>query len=95
MSRSIEEWGFLQQLLQYICPGGMWGPSSLLFNGYRGFFPQGGKLKQKGREADHWPSSSARSRMVEFHFHISLHGTVLNKLGGGQLYLKSSNNNNN
>jgi len=28
-------------LLQPVCPGQLWGRPSLLFNGYRGFFPQG------------------------------------------------------
>jgi len=38
------------------CPDRPWGPSSLLYNGYR-VFP-GGK-KRPGRAADHSPPSSA------------------------------------
>jgi hypothetical protein len=38
------------------CPDRLWGPPSLLYNGYR-VFP-GGKLGP-GRDADHSPPSSA------------------------------------
>jgi hypothetical protein len=40
-----------------LCPDRLWGPPSLLYNGYRGPFP-GGKARQ-GRDADHSPPSSA------------------------------------
>jgi hypothetical protein len=36
-------------------PDRLWGPPSLLFNGYRGSFPG---VKQPGPEADHSPPSS-------------------------------------
>jgi hypothetical protein len=38
------------------CPDGIWGPPSLLYNGYR-VFPRG-KVRP-GRDADHSPPSSA------------------------------------
>jgi hypothetical protein len=38
-------------------PDRLWGPPSLLFKGYRGFFPQG--VKRPGRVVDHSPPSSA------------------------------------
>jgi hypothetical protein len=34
------------------------GPPSLMYNGYRGSFPRGGKARP-GRDADHSPPSSA------------------------------------
>jgi hypothetical protein len=40
-----------------LCPDRLWGPPSLLYNGYRGPFP-GGKARP-GRDADHSPPSSA------------------------------------
>jgi hypothetical protein len=42
--------------LQRLCPDRFWGPPSLLYNGYRGFFP-GGKARP-GRDADHTPPST-------------------------------------
>jgi hypothetical protein len=38
-------------------PDRLWGPPSLLSNGYRGFFSL--EVKWPGREADHSPPSSA------------------------------------
>jgi hypothetical protein len=43
--------------LQPLCPDQLWGPPSLLYNGYRGSFP-GGKARPR-RAADHSPPSSA------------------------------------
>jgi hypothetical protein len=40
-----------------LCPDQLWGPHSLLYNGYWGSFPQG--KAQPGRDADHSPSSNA------------------------------------
>ena len=45
------------------CPDGLWGPSSLLFNGYRGFFSGGWGIKGLDRKNGHCPPSIARSRM--------------------------------
>jgi hypothetical protein len=46
--------GFFFQLLR---PDRLWGPPSLLPNGYRGSFPRG--KARPGRDADHSPPSSA------------------------------------
>jgi hypothetical protein len=40
-----------------LCPDGLWGPPSLLCNGYWGPFP--GAKARPGRDADHSPPSSA------------------------------------
>jgi hypothetical protein len=40
-----------------LCPDRHWGPTSLLYNGYRGSFPPG--KARPGRDADHSPPSSA------------------------------------
>jgi hypothetical protein len=40
-----------------LCPDRLWGPPSLLYNGYRGSFPRG--KARPGRDADHSPQSSA------------------------------------
>jgi hypothetical protein len=39
-----------------LCPDRLWGPPSLLYNGYRGSFP--GAKAWPGRDADHSPPSS-------------------------------------
>jgi hypothetical protein len=43
------------------CPDRLWGPPSLLSNGYQELFPWG--VKWPGSEADHSPPSSAEVRM--------------------------------
>jgi hypothetical protein len=40
-------------------PDELWGPPSLLYNGYPGRFGRGGGVKRPGREADHAPPYSA------------------------------------
>jgi hypothetical protein len=60
-------------------PDRLWGPLSLLTNGYRGdYFPR--EVKRSGREADRSPPSSAEVKngggMPPFP--IRLHGVVLN-----------------
>jgi hypothetical protein len=40
-------------------PDRLWGPPSLLSNGYYGLFTEGGGVKWPVREADHSPPSSA------------------------------------
>jgi hypothetical protein len=44
--------------LQPLSPDRLWGPPSLLYNGYRGSFPPGVKARP-GHDADHSPPSSA------------------------------------
>jgi hypothetical protein len=39
------------------CPDRLWGPTNLLYNGCRGFLPQG--VKRQGCETDHAPPFSA------------------------------------
>jgi hypothetical protein len=41
-----------------LCPDRLWGPPSLLYNGYRGVLSPGVKARP-GRDADHSPPSSA------------------------------------
>jgi hypothetical protein len=47
------------------------GPPSLLYKGYQGLFPCGGRVKRPGREADHSPPSSAEVKdYVELYLHF-------------------------
>jgi hypothetical protein len=67
-------------------PERLWGPPSLLSNGYQGGLSLG--VKRPGREAHHSPPSSAEVKeWVEVYLHspIRLHGVVLKVQG--QLYL--------
>jgi hypothetical protein len=61
----------------------LWGPFSLVPNGYRGFFPQG----DGGRDVNLTAHLHLvpRLRTVELYLHslIRLHGVVLNKLSTG------------
>jgi hypothetical protein len=52
-------------------PDRLWGPPSLLYNGYLELFPR--ELKRLGSEADCSAPSSA-----DLHFLTRLHGAVLN-----------------
>jgi hypothetical protein len=54
---SIPGRGEKRSFLYPLCPDRLWGPASLLYNGYRGPFP-GGKARP-GRDADHSTPSSA------------------------------------
>jgi hypothetical protein len=60
-------------------PDLLWGPPSLLSNGYRGSSPG---IKRPGREADHscLRVSIAEVKMAELylHFYIRFHGVVFN-----------------
>jgi hypothetical protein len=51
----VSGWG-----LDDLSIGRIWGPPSLLYNGYRGSFPRGKALS--GRDADHSPPLSAEVR---------------------------------
>jgi hypothetical protein len=69
-------------------PGRIWGPLSLLSNGYRGLFPP--EVKRPGREADHSPPTNAEvkntwiyistSPYVFVEYCLSLRGVLLNSL---------------
>jgi hypothetical protein len=53
------------------CPDRLWGPPSLLSNGYRG-------VKRQGREADHSPTTSAEVKKMWIYISTpSLRGIVL------------------
>jgi hypothetical protein len=47
--------------LYLLCPDRLWGPSSVLYNGYRD--PFSGSKERPGRDADHSPHLVPRSRM--------------------------------
>jgi hypothetical protein len=61
-------------------PDRLWGPGSLLSNGYHGLFPLG--VERPGREADHSPPSSADVKECVWSYTstppVRLHGVVLN-----------------
>jgi hypothetical protein len=65
----------------------LWGPSSLLFNGYRELFPWG--LKRPGREADHSPPSSAEVKNAWSYTSTSPYAFMIpcSLKAQGQLYL--------
>jgi hypothetical protein len=48
-------------------PDRLWGPSSVLSNGYRVFFPP--EVKRQGRKTDHHLHPVPRSRMVDLYLH--------------------------
>jgi hypothetical protein len=60
-------------------PDRLWGPPSLLSNGYQVFFPWG--LSGREREADNSPPSSAEFKKA-WNSPISLHGVVLHQAQG-------------
>jgi hypothetical protein len=69
-------WEFFSSLPR---PERLWGPPSLLSNGYHGIFPWG--VRRSGRDADHSPPSSAEVKeWVELYLHspICLHDAMLN-----------------
>jgi hypothetical protein len=57
----LDDWGLIPgkgKIFLFSSLNWLWGPPSLLPNGYWGLFPRG--VKQQGREADHSPPSSAK-----------------------------------
>jgi hypothetical protein len=48
-----------------LCPDRLWGPPSLLYNGYRGSFPR--DKARPGRDADHSPSTAEVENEYELH----------------------------
>jgi hypothetical protein len=59
-------------------PYQLWGPPSLLSNGYEGLLPLG--VKRPGSDADHSPPSSTEVKYVWSYisaFPVRLHGVVL------------------
>jgi hypothetical protein len=55
-------------------PDRLWGPRSLLLNGYRGSFPG---VKRPGSEVDHLPPFSAEIRNGWSYTSTPLHGFVI------------------
>jgi hypothetical protein len=49
-------------ILYHLCPDRLWGPPSLLYNGYRGVLSPGVKARPR-RDADHSPHLVPRSRI--------------------------------
>lgn len=53
-----------------------WGPPSLLYNVYQGFFSTG--VKWSGSDDNHTPSSTKVKAAIHFYSSTHLHGMVLN-----------------
>jgi hypothetical protein len=56
-------------ILYPLCPDRLWGPPSLLYNGYRGPFPEA-KARPE-RDANHSPPSSAEVENEYELYHLS------------------------
>jgi hypothetical protein len=69
-------------------PDRLWGPPSLLSNGYpEDLSPV---VKRQGREADHSPPTSAEVKKTSIHpLPTRLHGIVLNSLSTGATFQTS------